>query len=579
MSDHNSASRWNKGKIRRAAKRAARMAPPIGLIRQMESRGLGSHARGEQILNGKYLVSGRFVEAPGKSIWALGDDDPAFNAELHSFNWLADLAAVGTREARSRGQDWMRAWIERFGNGSGPGWMPQRTTSRITAWLDHSGFLIDNQQVETREAFLTSLARQCVFLDSTWHILQGLPRIDALAALIYMGISLKDMGAKLPPAAEALAMECDRLIDEAGGIQSRNPLELLGIFSRITHAVNDMQLANIHPPAAITEAIARIAPVLRALRHSDGGLARFHGGGRGAERQLDLALANSRIKPAVNNGLAMGFCCLAAGRTSLAIDAAPPPAGPGSVNAHASTLAFELTSGRRPVIVNCGSGIPFGPHWRRAARATASHATLGLKGVSSSRMDNRGAQPGRLTETPGDMFTEIVQTPDGQIFEGRHDGYRLTHGLTHQRRIGLMQGGRGISAEDRLLIWSNADKGIFNRALADSGDGIGFEIRFHLHPDVRAEFDTEGRAVALTLLSGECWWFQFSGKAQITVDASVYLEKNRLKPRATKQIVLTGQVLGYDTCVTWSLAKAQDTPDAVRDVNEDELLPPVAEPK
>ena len=42
-------------------------------------------------------------------------------------------------------------------------------------------------------------------------------------------------------------------------------------------------------PGAQANAIKRMAPTLRSLRHSDGALARFHGGGRGVEGRLDQA--------------------------------------------------------------------------------------------------------------------------------------------------------------------------------------------------------------------------------------------------------------------------------------------------
>ena len=83
-------------------------------------------------------------------------------------------------------------------------------------------------------------------------------------------------------------------------------------------------------------AIERIAPTLRTLRHTDGGLARFHGGGRGAEGWLDHALSTSKIKTRQPDGLSMGYARLSAGRTSVIIDASAPPGGPASVNAHAS---------------------------------------------------------------------------------------------------------------------------------------------------------------------------------------------------------------------------------------------------
>ena len=58
----------------------------------------------------------------------------------------------------------------------------------------------------------------------------------------------------------------------------------------------------------------------------------------------------------------------------------------------------------------------------------------------------------------------------------------------------------------------------------------------------------------------------------LTLQPSVYLEKGRLKPRATKQIVLSALALDYVTEVGWSLAKAQDASPAARDLEVDDLL-------
>ena len=77
-------------------------------------------------------------------------------------------------------------------------------------------------------------------------------------------------------------------------------------------------------PKAHLDAIDRIAPSLRTLRHSDGSLARFHGGGRGSEGRLDHALAASGVKSRAPDGLSMGFARLSAGRTSIIVDATEP---------------------------------------------------------------------------------------------------------------------------------------------------------------------------------------------------------------------------------------------------------------
>ena len=72
--------------------------------------------------------------------------------------------------------------------------------------------------------------------------------------------------------------------------------------------------------------------------------------------------------------------------------------------------------------------------------------------------------------------------------------------------------------------------------------------------------------------SGEVWIFRHDGAAQLTLGPSVYLERGRLSPRATKQIVLSAMAMDYSSRIGWTLAKAQDTPSHIRDLATEEDL-------
>ena len=62
--------------------------------------------------------------------------------------------------------------------------------------------------------------------------------------------------------------------------------------------------------------------------------------------------------------------------------------------------------------------------------------------------------------------------------------------------------------------------------------------------------------------------FRYAGR--LALEPSVYLEKGRLKVRATKQVVLTSRALDYATRIRWTLAKAHETPDAIRDLERED---------
>lgn len=559
------------------ARLSRRQGGATGFVSQPEPRTIGSFARGRQLIAGNLLFAGFLIESPDTALWDVAAPNAAFDAERHGFAWLDDLAAVGDMAARAKAQTWLWGWIAEHGAGQGPGWTPDLTGRRVIRWINHALFVLRGQDRAASDAFYRALSAQAWFLSKRWFgAAPGLPRFEALTGLIYAGLSLQGREDLADPAVRALSRECADQIDAEGGLPTRNPEELLDVFTLLTWAAAVLHDAGRGVPGPHQAAIERIAPTLRALRHADGGLARFHGGGRGMEGRLDHALAASHVKPRPPEppeGLAMGYARLAARRTTVIVDASRPPRGAASYNAHASTLAFELTSGRRPLIVNCGSGASFGIEWRRAGRATPSHSTLCLDGYSSARLADpeRGSGREALVEGPVRVPFEMTELSDGVQFQGGHDGYRRSFGLTHARTLELTFDGRGLACEDMLLAMQDADKRRFDKTMDSTIlSGIGFDIRLHLHPEVDAALDLGGAAVSMALKSGEIWVFRHDGGQQLALEPSVYLEKGRLKPRSSKQIVLSGRAVGYRTRVRWSLSKAQDTAIAVRDLNRDE---------
>jgi uncharacterized heparinase superfamily protein len=534
------------------------------LVSHPEPQSIGSSARGRQLMAGNVLFAGALVAQTQTLIWDVAPPSPAFARALHGFEWLEDLAAVGDRDARHLAQRWTLEWIARFGTGRGPGWTPALTGRRMIRMITHAPFLLNTLPPKAQACLFRSLTRQALYLSREWpRGPRGLPRVEALTGLIYAGLTLEGMSALRTRAAEALADTVARDVLPDGGIDTRSPADLLEIFTLLGWVRAALRGAGADVPEPISAAMERIVPTLRALRHVNGALARFHGGGAGRSGQLDKALVTSGIREPATTGMAMGFATLAHGRTSMVIDAAPPPVGRMSGAGHASTLAFEMISGGLEVIANCGPGAHFGAAWTRASRATASHSTLSLERFSSARV-------GAVVATPDGPVAPLVQTPRKVMAQKTanrkasalilsHDGYVAGHGLTHLRRLVLSVDGRTLEGEDSLRALSRADKQQFDRALdATSLQGVPFNIRFHLHPDTDANLDLGGRAISILLPNEEVWVFRTVQRCDMALEPSVYLDPRRLKPRATKQIVLSQRLVKYAATIGWTLTKAQE---------------------
>ncbi len=548
--------------------RARKAHVATGFVSQPEPRSIGLYARGKQLVAGHFVSGATVLERPEAVIWDVAFPDPATRAETHGFGWLDDLAAMGDAKARARAQGWTFEWIARFGRGRGLGWAPQIVGRRLIRWINHAPMLLADRKPEERTAFLASLSLQLHFLALRWgEAASGLHRIEALTGTICAGLVLEGMAGHVDPALRALSADLEAEVDMGGGITSRNPEELLELFTLLTWAAQALAEAGRIATPEHLAAMERIAPVLRSLRHADGGLARFHGGGRGAEGRLDAALANAGVKLMPSAGMAMGYVRLTGARTTILMDAAPP-SDKGEL-AHASTNAFELTSGRRPLIVSVGSGAAFGAEWRQPGRATASHSTLAVDGFSSSRLGPSGQ--GAFVERAEVTTLRVVPGENGAGVHLAQDGWSKTHGLSHIRDLMLTSDGRFLKGIDRLTAIGTTEKRRFEKVLSASRQrSVRFAVRFHIHPDVETRLDLGGTAVSLTLKSGEIWVFRHDGTTKLTLEPTVYLEKTRLRPRESLQIVLSGAALDFDTQLGWTLSKAQDTPLAIRDLDRED---------
>ncbi|MEM6407861.1 MAG: heparinase II/III family protein [Pseudomonadota bacterium] len=535
--------------------------PVKGIIHQPVPRMRGSYAKGCQLIAGNFRFAGHLIEDPGASIWGLTTPDAMFAEKIHGCEWLDDLAAVGDGVARKMAQAWVHDWIARFGMGGGLPWKSDLVGRRLIRWISHAIFLMNGQSSDQNKRFFSSLSVQAKHLGRYWSATPpGLSRFEALTGLLYAGISLDGLGDTVLPVSQALARECESEIDATGGLSTRSPEELMEVFTLLTWAALAVRDAGHPVLTGHSSALDRIAPALRMLRHADGGLARFHGGGRGAEGQLDQLLDSHPVAPGPMTTSHMGFVRLEKRASTVIVDASAPPSGRSSLQAHASCLSFELTSARNPVIVNCGSGAQLGAEWRRAGRATPSHSTLCIDGVSTARLKS-SAEGELIVGGPRKVTAKVdAKTDKTQLFAS-HDAYLKMFGLTHVRKLELDESGAVLSGEDTLGALDDRARARFEDHMDRNAlSGVSFSTRFHLHPDIDPSLDMGGTAISLTLKNREVWVFRSAGAVDMRLDRSVFLEKDRLKPRPSQQIVLTSRVMEYGARVSWVLVKAQEAP-------------------
>ncbi len=513
---------------------------------------VGDADLGEGLIAGRWVARGRVTELGSGSIWQARLADPRLEADRQGCLWLDDLAALGNRAARERAQAWVMDWISRFGNGGGPGWTPETAGRRTKRWTSHCAFLTEGLDRSGADRFWFALAAQQRYLGHTWGDAdEGLPRLRALAGLVWSGIALPNPGHRL--AMVELGLLAEALVDMEGATPSRSPEDLAEVLILLIWTARLLENAGQHAAPAHLAAIVRGVPILRLQRMGDGSLARFHDGGPGSADRIDQALAELRTGVQVKPKLPMGYARLSCGRAIVQMDGAPPPGGAHGLTAHASALAFEMSVGRQAMVVNSGPGRAFGGAAAVEARHTAAHSTVEIGGCSSARIETRGLAARtlgvRLDEGPSLVSVRSAQDATGQWLLATHDGYSTSHGMLHERRLFLDARGAELRGEDILTVPDARARDQFDRVAV--GGRLGFVARFHLHPGIDADLDPARDLVTLTFPGGEVWMFRAAGGA-LAIEPALWLDPSQVKPGHGRQVVVRAEVVDYLGQVIWS---------------------------
>lgn len=515
----------------------------------------GDAVRGELWLAGDYTLPGALVRNGNTEDgpFAVAPPNAQWLAGLHGFDFLIDLLAVpgesGRQAARQAMLDWVRGpYLTR------PAFMaPHIIGRRLARWLMAMGVLQDGFDSHELIRLQNSFAAQSRWLSRHWQKGEDGPgRLHGVCGLTLAGLAMNDDGQILRRGMDGLMRELRRQILPDGGHISRAPSVLIHLLADLIAIENGLAARQITPPAQFGETIKRMQSMLTLMRLTNGELACFHGGLSATRAKIDAVLPRRRAADKMSFAQKSGYQRLEAGQSCLLIDAAAPPHGAASRHAHAAPLAFEMSYAGDKFITNCGPNLVHGEDWQLAARGLPAHTTLAFErdvidpflrhGFSARQL---GA---RLKPLDWHVHNRRVEDKTGIWLEMSHAGFVTSHGVRHNRRFFIDALGEDIRGEDLLL----ADMNHVAR------EGARFHLRFHLHPDIRANVQSGGNNVLLLGRSGHGFQFRMAGPpetTQLRLEESVYMGHDGV-PQRSQQLAIYG-ILGHtDTLIQWALRYA-----------------------
>ncbi|MCO5071596.1 MAG: heparinase II/III family protein [Rhizobiaceae bacterium] len=486
-----------------------------------------------EFYHGRFPLAGHLVETGEESPFQLKVSNGRWLRSLHGFRWLRHMRAAGSEIAAANARSLVSDWITLHGSRiEGPAWEPATVAKRIIAWLQHSSVVLQGAEFAFYRAFLKSLAMQIRYLRAVVpDTPDGATRLRARAALAFSALSLPVPPSALRAATRNLAVELKRQILPDGGHVSRDPLVVLEMLADLLPLRQTYANQAEAPPQELINAVDRMLPALRFFRLGDGAMARFNGmGATIQDRILTILRHDDTVGAPLLHASHSGYERLALGRTVVIADTGAAPPFEMSQRAHAGCLAFEMSSGRNPLIVNSGVDSYASEDFRPLARATAAHSTATINDTSSARF---ALQPGMarwlgtpLVDGPKEVRSTRLDKPGQQGFVASHDGYLPRFGIIHERGLRLSDDGAVLTGMDRFF-------GSGGQKVHREQDAVS--IRFHLHPDIELFRDDDERLVLVTPQHER--WTLSSPDVVPTVEESIFFASLG-GPLRSRQIVL-----------------------------------------
>ncbi|RRN64795.1 heparinase II/III family protein [Caulobacter sp. 602-1] len=507
--------------------------------------------------HGRKILTGALALDGGALRLAL-DGDPfdtaspsrRFAVSLHRFDWLPDLAAVGSDGAR-RSLRLIDDWRRVFGKWNAFSWSPECLERRVF----HLACAAKTLAAEGSDAEIADLtrdlarqARHLVELNSAPERALERAAVATVAGCVLAGKSgerLIDKGLK------ALSRHLDRMVLADGGHATRSPeagVELLFDLLTLDDALGQRGRPS---PEALSRAIDRLSTATRFFTLGDGHLAAFHGGEAIAPARIAAALAHDDAGPRpLNAAPHSGYHRMVGGSIELIADCGPPPAGPLSVAACAQPAAVEIVCAKDRLITSCG----WSPEaaGANAFRLSDAASTVSVGDGSAGRplsgfraralgpwlVDGARQVEAKRHDDVGGVWLDIV-----------HDGWRHV-GLQHARRLFLDAVNDELRGEDSLTPFA---------AAPGAADGprryLPFAVRFHLHPEARASIARDGKSVLIRGPSNIGWWLR-NDAVDVEIAPTAHFDHGLA--RKAGQIVLKSQVRPeVGAKIRWKLTRAE----------------------
>ncbi len=457
--------------------------------------------------------------------------------KLNNFFWFFSL---DLKSSKKISQTVINNWINQNDRYDRKSWDFDITSKRIISWLSNHQLSYEDCDENFKKKFSQSIQKQTNhLLNEIKNLSEVENKIIGCAAIILTGLAYKDNNKYLNNGLNLLKKIIKSSINNQGFPKSRNIKQLvlyLKYFIIIREWFKESQNTI---PEYIDETIYYLGQSYAFIWQNINQDLLFNGNYISNNDDFDQYLKRFGYVFKNENRELAGYAILKNKKIILSMDIGDSPSDNFSKFYQSGALSFEIISNGKKLITNSGYFTDKQNKLNKFSKSTALQSTLSIEDHSSC--DYKKLDKFNLIVKKG---VRIIKK--NTIFEenywkisGSHDGYLKKFKTIHEREVEFYPDQMKFVGFD-ILQRKNYSK------------DIKFDIRFHLHPDVKVMKTQDNKSILIEL-EDEGWKFNCENY-DINIDNGLYLAiKNSY--RENQNICISGINNENNQTIKWEITK------------------------
>ncbi len=454
---------------------------------------------------------------------------------LNSFYWFFSLDLKSSKRTT---QSVVTNWTKNNFRYNYRSWDFDLTAKRIIAWLSCYGLTYDESDQNYKNNFnhiIQKQANHLIYEINRSKLIEN--KLIGCASIILVGLCYQNKNNYLAFGTSSLKKISKIVLDNNGFPKSRSIKQLifyLKYFILIREWFKESQ-KNI--PEHIDETIYHLSQAYAFFRINKDTDFLFNGNNISNNEDFDNYLKRMGYKFKNENHELGGYIIFKNKKTCLIMDAGPSPNYKHTKDYQSGALSFEIVSGGKKLISNCGY-YKNNNKFNQISKSSAAHSTLVIDDNSSCKF----IKVNDFFLTKEDLkIVEKDSTFEKDYWKitASHDGYLKKYNSIHERKIEFYPNQMTFIGNDKII------KKKINHHYK-------FDIRFHVEPNVKLMKTQDNKAILIEL-QDEGWKFTCEN-FDINIDNGLYFG-NKNSYTENYNIYITGISNNQIENINWEIKK------------------------